>query len=70
MADLTAAEKLTEAENALHAIVTGKRAEAISYGERRVQFTTANVAELRKYIAQLKAEIDPLVRRRPFGVYY
>ncbi len=70
MAELTNAQKLTEAEAALHKLLTGSQAVQIGYGERRVQYTQANIAELRKYIATLKGVIDPTVSRRPLGIVW
>jgi hypothetical protein len=69
MAALTAAEKLTEAREALHSLLTGKRSVMMQYEGTRVQFTQANVDELRQYIAQLEGEVDPTKRRRPFRVF-
>ncbi len=70
MAEMTAAEKLAEAETALHKLLTGTKLVQVGYGERRLQYTQANVADLRAYIAQLKGEIDPCKARRPFGVVF
>lgn len=71
MAELTTAEKLAEAETALHSLLTGKRVVTVGYGDRRLQFTEGNVDELRRYIAELKALDDPTnQRRRPFGVLW
>ena len=54
----TAAQRLVEAEAALHAILTGRGVQRVqdSNGES-VTYTTANVGRLRAYIAELKAEI-------------
>lgn len=69
MAALTNAEKLEEAEAALHALLTGKRSVEVGYGDTRVKFTDTNIGELRRYIGELRAAIDPCTyRRRPLGV--
>jgi len=55
---MTAAERLVEAEAALHSILTGRGIQRVqdSNGES-VTYTTANVSRLRAYISDLKAEI-------------
>lgn len=65
---MTAAEKLTEAKDALHSLVTGKQAVMVSYGDTRTQFMQADITELRRYIAQLEGEVDSTKARRPFTV--
>jgi phage shock protein A len=65
---MTAAEKLVEAKDALHNLLTGKRAVMLQYGDTRTQFTAGNIDELRRYIAQLEAEIDSTKARRPLSV--
>lgn len=72
----TCAEKLEEARNALHMLMTGTKVVRVSYasaggGSRSVDYTQANVTELRAYIRELEAECggDGGPRpRRPFGV--
>lgn len=58
MALPSAAQRLVEAETALHSILTGRGIQSIrdSNGEA-VTYSTANVSRLRAYIAELKAEI-------------
>lgn len=54
----TAAQRLVEAQNALHALRIGQSAVEVrdSNGES-VRFTAANESRLRQYIAELQAEI-------------
>lgn len=52
MADL--AQQIAEAEAGLHALMTGSMVQTISFGERTVTYTRAQVPELREYIASLK----------------
>lgn len=54
----TAAERLVEAEAAYHALQTGKSVVRVrdSSGDE-VTYTTANIRDLRRYIADLTAEI-------------
>ncbi|MCK9468490.1 MAG: gpW family protein [Porticoccaceae bacterium] len=66
---------LAEARAALHAISTGKHRQTVQYGERRVTYTQANVADLRAYISQLEAQCGCGATggasvRRPFGVIW
>ena len=49
--------RLTDAETALHNLVLGKGRVTVSYDGESVTFTQANIAELRKYIAELKAQL-------------
>jgi len=65
---MTAAEKLAEAKDALHALLTGKQAAMVQYADTRAQFTAANIDELRRYIAQLEGEVDSTKARRPLSV--
>jgi phage shock protein A len=65
---MTAADKLVEAKDALHNLLTGKRSVMLQYGDTRTQFTAGNIDELRRYIAQLEAEIDSTKARRPLSV--
>lgn len=65
---MTNEEKLAEAETALHLLLTGTKKVRVQYENTAVQYTEANIDELRRYIAILKGEIDPNLRRRPFGI--
>ena len=64
----TVAERLLEAEDALHLLLTGTKEVSVQYENTSVRYTEGNIAELRRYIALLKSEVDPTTRRRPFGV--
>lgn len=66
----TDAELLQEAKDALHNLLTGKRAVVIGYGERRVEFTAGNIDELRKYIAELEGKVDSTKARKPFRLIW
>lgn len=52
MADL--AVQIAEAEAGLHKLMTGSMPQTVSYGDRTVTYTRAQVPELREYIASLK----------------
>jgi len=65
---MTAAEKLAEAKDALHNLLTGKRAVMLQYGDTRTQFTAGDIDQLRRYIAELEGEVDSTKARRPLTV--
>lgn len=58
MPTLTAAQRLVEAEDAYHALLTGESARVVvDQNGQRVEYTAANRGALAVYIAQLKDEI-------------
>jgi hypothetical protein len=61
-------QRLLEAEDALHLLLTGTQEVRVQYENTSVQYTTANIDELRRYIALLRGEVDSSKARRPFGV--
>mgnify|MGYP003592887705 CR=1 FL=1 len=54
------APRLVEAQDALHLLVTGQQTVSLGTGDTRVTFTAAQVADLRRYIADLQAAIVAL----------
>ncbi|WP_430624419.1 gpW family head-tail joining protein, partial [Salmonella enterica] len=46
---------LTEARQALHELLLGKRVVSVSKNGRQVQFTQINIADLRNYIAEIES---------------
>ena len=73
MADLATLEtRLIEAETALHRLMTGSRVEAINSPTGKVQYTSANLGDLEKYIASLKQQIEATSRgpRKPIFFTY
>lgn len=68
MATKSVEVRLQEAEDALHLLLTGTQEVRIQYDTASVQYTQANIDELRRYISLLKGEADSSKRRRPFGV--
>lgn len=64
MATKTAAVRLTEAEDALHKLLIGTSEVELSYDGRTIKYTKANIADLRAYIAELKAETGAISRGR------
>ena len=62
---------LAEAELAYHKIMTNKAVVSVWYNSRRTEFSIANVDTLKRYIADLKAQIaGTSVRRSPAGVRF
>lgn len=58
MPTLSAAQRLVEAEDALHELVTGTSARVVvDQNGERIEYTAANVGRLRTYIQELKNEI-------------
>lgn len=59
---------LTEAQQAMHDLVTGAKGESYSYsqgdGAKSVTYTRANIGQLRGYIAELKAQLGVRRARR------
>jgi hypothetical protein len=63
MADLaTLQTRLSEAEAARHALLTGARVQVVARDGRRVEYTPAanSMAQLEAYISQLQADIATL----------
>ena len=53
--------KLAEAEVAYHQLLTGGQRASVSFGpSKSVSYTQANIAELRRYINDLKDQIKTL----------
>jgi cephalosporin hydroxylase len=68
---LTTAQRLVEAEEALHKLLTGQRTVSMSYNGRTVTYNQQDIGKLQEYIRQLKSEIAQEAgtsTRRPFGV--
>lgn len=67
---MTNAEKLVQARAALHKLMTGTKAVSIRYADRSVQYSQANIEQLKLYIAELE-ELEgeaPTTRGQPFEV--
>lgn len=66
--------QLTEAEAALHRLLTGSQVEELRYAagaaQRSARYSPANIQELRNYIADLKRQLGQPTRRRAIGVYF
>ena len=59
MAQLTIAEKLVEAETALHELLTGTSARVVvDQNGERIEYTAANAPRLRAYIEELKRQLS------------
>lgn len=65
----TAAQRLAEAEDALHNLLVGRGVQTLQdQSGEAVTYTAANVARLRAYIAELKAELSGTTR--PLRAFY
>ena len=62
----TTQQLLAEAETALHKLRIGAATASLGYGDRQVTYTKANLGDLKRYIAELKAQLggQPVVRNR------
>jgi len=62
-------QQLTEARDALHQLMTGKKAVKVQKDGRSVEYTPININQLRQYIQQLEQTLSTTAtRRRPAGV--
>ncbi|WP_300616084.1 gpW family head-tail joining protein [Dokdonella sp.] len=62
-----AQQRLDEALAARHALLVGKATVSLGFGERRLEYTRATLAQLDRYIAELRLEIagtPPRARNR------
>lgn len=60
---MTESEKLQEAEDALHELSLGKRVVKISRNGKAIEYSAANMTDLRRYITELKQSINGTARR-------
>ena len=65
--------RLIEAELALHRLLTGAQTQQVQYGEKRVAYTQASIAELQRYVSTLRSQVAactgaPMARRRVIGI--
>lgn len=68
---VTLRQRLEEAQAALHALATGtQRVQIRDASGRQISYAPADVGQLRAYIAELKAQLDPGRRRRAIGVWF
>jgi hypothetical protein len=59
--------RITEAETALHRLLTGSRVEEIDSPSGRVRYTSTNTVDLERYLAWLKQQLETTQRgnRKP-----
>lgn len=62
----TTQDLIDEAEAALHQLQIGEMKASVGFGDRRVEYTPANVDKLQRYINGLKAQLagSRMVRNR------
>lgn len=56
---------LTEAQGALHKLSTGAKAVTVAHDGRNVQYTPANINDLRHWISELQTALRLSSGRRP-----
>ncbi len=61
---------LSEAEIALHRLMTGSRVEEIESPAGRARYTTSNIGDLERYIARLKQQIEAATRGNRKPVFF
>ena len=63
---MTPQQKLDEALQARHELITGQQTVSLGFGERRMEFTAASIDRLDRYIGELRREIagTPVRRNR------
>lgn len=61
---------LTQAQNALQALMTGTRAVMLQHGDLRTQFTQADSAKLQEWILELQAALGTRRVRRALRPYF
>jgi hypothetical protein len=69
----TTQQKLDQAKEAKHKLATGQLARVfMDQNGERVEFTTTNMAQLDRYIAELQSEIGGINRfaRKPIGFIF
>lgn len=58
MADTaTLQTRLTEAEDALHRVLTGQSVTVVGYDGHRTEYSAASAGDLRRYIATLRRQL-------------
>ncbi len=57
-------QQLTEARDALHALMTGKAVVSVTFNGRTVQYSKAEISALESYIARLERELAGAKPRR------
>lgn len=65
---MSTSAQLDEARNALHQLMTGKKAVKVQKDGRSVEYTPINISALRQYIQQLEQTVTTTSRRKPAGV--
>lgn len=60
----TLQQKLDEAVQARHDLLVGKSMVSIGHGERRMEYTAANIKALDNYIAELRRQLVGMPARR------
>lgn len=71
---LTLQQWLLDAQTAMHDLMTGVKPKVVLYtqgdGQKSVTYTEANIANLRGYIQELKAQLGITCGRHPIRPYF
>jgi hypothetical protein len=70
MADLTLDQKITDAQAALHKLMTGSMREEVRTGTDLVRYTPADMDKLRGYIADLQSQAITSAARGAIGFIF
>ncbi len=65
---LTTQQKLDQAEEAYHLLMTGELEVSISRNGKAAAFNMANAKELKSYISSLQSLLNPNLKRRSIRV--
>lgn len=66
---LTLQQQLDEAVEARHRLVVGSKTVSVAYGDRRIEYTATQLADLDRYIADLRRQIAGAKRPRNRLIY-
>jgi hypothetical protein len=66
---MTPEEELAQLQAARAALLSGKQQTEVQYGERRVKYAVADLADLNTRIAELTSTVSG-TERRPLGVIW
>ncbi len=73
MTDEICKQRLAEAQEALHALRTGQSVVSVTYNDRRVDYSKANMNDLLAYVDELERQCGTCKnagRRKPFRMIW
>jgi len=66
----TLTTRLAEAEAALHSVQIGRNVRMLGHDGKTVTYNSTNIADLKKYILELKTALGTATKRRAFRPYF